>query len=298
VISDNLDCIPNLYISTLEVQSLLEGLKLNKSAGADGVHADIIKPISGIVSHAVCELFNLSLAEGNIPADWREATVVAIHKGGKRGSASSYRPVSLTSVLCKSMERLIRKHMCTYFVSNKLLSRTQHNFLQGRSCLTNLICFLDEITKRLEEGKKVEVCYLDFNKAFDSVSHRLLIDKLKGKGITHQLTYWVTSFLKDRTFKVRVGDALSEKENAISGVPQGSVLGPLLFLIFIDDLVKDLANPCFVFADDVKVVSSNNRESLVEDLQKVLSWSEKWDLPLNISKCHVFTDRKLSLIHI
>jgi hypothetical protein len=279
----------NLELSNADVRTALQQLKLRKSPGPDGIYPDIVKPLAGIIDQAVCDLFNESRITGRIPCDWKSATVVAIYKGGQRSKASNYRPVSLTSVLCKCLERLVRNHICKHLVTNNLLSAAQHGFLKGRSCLTNLLFFLDEITRRLEEGRQVEVCYLDFSKAFDSVCHRLLIQKLRWFGLSAILINWVEDFLKSRYFSVRVGEYLSLPVPATSGVPKGSVLGPLLFIMYIDDLVRNLKNPCFAFADDVKIVSSSSRISLLDDIQRVLDWSVCWDLPINHEKCNLLT---------
>ena len=168
----------------------------------------------------------------------------------------NYRPVSLTSILCKSLQKIIRAHICQHLLQHSMLSPAQHGFLKNRSCLTNLLCFLDEVTRRLDEVKQVEVCYLDFSKAFDSVNHRLLLRKMETFGISGQIYRWLEDFLSRRTFYVKVGDRCSSLVNVTSGVPQGSVLGPVLFLLFINDLASTLQSPSFIFAEDVKIVGS------------------------------------------
>ena len=151
--------------------------------------------------------------------------------------------------------------------------------------MTNLISFLDEVTRRLDAGLKVNVCYIDFSKAFDSVNHSLLAYKLRTFGIVDEAKSWVLEFLHRRRFCVKVGEEVSQYEDVTSGVPQGSVLGPLLFLLFVNDLARELSNPCFVFADDVKITGSN----LQLDFERVTSWSKRWDLPLNQGKCQMLT---------
>jgi len=155
--------------------------------------------------------------------------------------------------------------------------------------LTNLLSFLDEVTQRLDEGKSVEVCYVDFSKAFESVSHSFLLYKLDLLGITNRIRLWVESFLTDRTYVVKVGSEASNQTWACSGLPQGSILGPLLFLVYIDDLLRSIRCPTFAFADDVKITTSAGRTALAEDVERVAQWADKWDLPLNFHKCHLLT---------
>ena len=277
--------IMTINISEAEVLKELKQLNPTKSAGPDGLHPAVIKPLADIIANPVFELFKQSLDTGEIPDDWRMATVVAIHKNGPRSKASNYRPVSLTSILSKTLERVIRLHLSSFLTVEKLLSPIQHGFRPRKSCLTNLICFLEEITSKLDEGTPVKVCYLDFSKAFDSVNHSMLLHKVEAYGITGMLKKWINSFLSNRTFSVRVGEASSERAEITSGVPQGSVLGPLLFLLYVNDLANTLSNPVFMFADDVKITG----QDLKSDIEKVIAWSEKWDLPLNQKKCRILT---------
>ena len=281
----NVAGIPEISVNEADVLRELKTLNKHKSAGPDGIHPAIVQPLAEILAAPVTELFRESLQQGSLPDDWLKATVVALHKAGSRHKAENYRPVSLTSILCKCLERLVRAKICEHLVLHCLITPAQHGFVKKKSCLTNLLVFLDEVTRRLDEGRPVEVCYLDFSKAFDSVSHEMLDRKLLEVGIEGTTGRWVKKFLTDRTFNVRVGDHTSESELVTSGVPQGSVLGPLLFLIFINDLAQDLQNPCFMFADDVKIAGLE----LQRDLEVVHQWSVKWDLPLNLSKCRVLT---------
>lgn len=270
-------------ITVDEVELELSTLNIHKSAGPDDIHPALLRPLARVLTPPVTELFNASLKTGKLPEDWRTATVVPIFKSGSKKQAKNYRPVSLTSVLCKCVEKIIRRRMTAYMTANGLLCSAQHGFLARKSCLTNLLSFLDEVTKRLDEGIPVKVCYLDFSKAFDSVNHTFLLKKLETLGVTGTILPWICHFIRDRTLRVRVGDSLSKASTPTSGVPQGSVLGPLLFLIFINDLVKGLSNPSFIFADDVKITGKD----LNEDIEKLREWSRTWDLPLNESKCTI-----------
>lgn len=273
-------------VSIAETFEELTKLKPSKSMGPDGLHPAMLKALAPVLAAPLTELFNRSLSEGLIPRDWRRAIVVPIHKGKELDSEASYRPVSLTSVPAKVLERLLRKKITEYLLTNHLINPAQHGFLKGKSCLTNLLLALDEITDALDHGEKVVVGYLDFQKAFDSVNHRFLIHKLKSYGIAPGLCAWIQAFLIQRTFQVKVRDALSQVASPTSGVPQGTVLGPLLFLVYINDLTVDLRNSCLLFADDVKIISTLVQGSqLQRDLNEIHEWSKKWDLPLNPLKC-------------
>ena len=195
-------------------------------------------------------MFNLSLEEGIVPLEWKEANIIPLFKKGSRNKSENYRPVSLTSVICKLLERLIKDH---FLVKNKLINPSQHGFLKARSCLTNMLCFLEDVTKWLDEGSPVDIIYLDLKKAFDKVPHQRLLLKLKAHGIGNGMINWIEKWLIGRRQRVVVDGEVSNWKAVLSGVPQGSVLGPILFLIYINDLDDDITSKVLKFADDTKV---------------------------------------------
>ena len=156
----------------------IEKMKDNKSPGVNGIPPKLLKEIVEQISTPLAKLFNLSLEEGIVPSEWKEANVTPLFKKGSRNKPENYRPVSLTSVICKLLETLIRDHMVEFLVKHDLINTSQHGFLKERSCLTNLLCFFEEITKWVDDGSPVDVVYLDFQKAFDKVSHQRLLLKL------------------------------------------------------------------------------------------------------------------------
>ena len=244
------------------------------------------------VADPLAVIFNESLATGNLPEDWKTAVVTPIFKHGGKEDPGNYRPVSLTSVPCKVLERILRRKICAHLTDHNLINSRQHGFLPGRSCLSNLLGFLDEVADRLDRGESVEVIYMDFKKAFDSVNHRLLIAKLHAYGVAGNICRWIQEFLNARTFRVRVRDTLSDVATVSSGVPQGSVLGPLLFLIFVNDVTEDVASPCWLFADDLKLLADGgNRVVAQADLDTICSWAKAWDLPFNEDKCQHLAPR-------
>ena len=166
-----------LVVTPEVVASKINNMKENKSPGVDGISPKILKESVEQISTPLAHVFNMSLQEGIVPLEWQEANIIPLFKKGSRNKSVNYRPVSLTSVICKLLETIIRDHMMD-FLKHKLINPSQHGFLKARSCLTNLLCFLEEISKWMDDGSRVDVIYLDFQKAFDKVPHQRLILKL------------------------------------------------------------------------------------------------------------------------
>jgi hypothetical protein len=184
-----------IEISVEKVKKELLALQTHKAAGLDEIHPKLLKLLTDQAAEPLTHLFNECLQLGTLPKDWRRATVVPILKGGDPNSVKNYRPVSLTSVPCKMMGRIVRRRICEYLMNSGLFNAAQHGFIKRRSCSSNLLLTLDRITEALDEGKQVDVSYLDFQKAFNSVNHRFPIHKLKAYGIEERVCKWVQSFL-------------------------------------------------------------------------------------------------------
>ena len=278
-----------LFVTPEMISKKIKMMKTNKSPGVDGIIPKLLKEIVNEISTPLANCFNISLKEGIVPAEWKEANVTPLFKKGSRSKTENYRPVSLTSVLCKLLETFIRDHMVDFLAKNKLITKSQHGFLKARSCLTNLLCFLEDITKWIDDGSPVDVVYLDFQKAFDKVPHQRLLIKLKAYGIGESMINWIQAWLTDRRQRVIVEGEISNWKPVLSGVPQGSVLGPILFLIFINDLDDDLSSKVLKFADDTKVFrtvkTDTDKDTLQDDLTKLVKWSEKWQMLFNFGKC-------------
>ena len=241
-----------------------------------------MKEIVDDISVPLAITFNLSIQDGIVPREWKNANIIPVFEKGSRCKSENYRPVSLTSVICKLLESLLRDHMVDFLTRHNLINQTQHGFLKGRSCLTNLLDFMEHISKWADDGSPVDVIYLDFQKAFDKVPHQRLLIKLKSHGMGESVVNWVRDWLSGRKQRVVVEGEESSWRPVISGVPQGSVLGPILFLIYINDLENEIGSNILKFADDTKmfrrVESQEDRHQLQSDLNKLLKWAEKWQM--------------------
>src|SRR5664279_2488391 len=257
------------------------------------------------------------MSVGRTPSCWAHAIVTPIYKGGNASELSNYRPISLTSVACKIMERIIVADLLDYLRTNNAISNQQHGFLSGKSTSTNLLEALNDWTLAIKDKKAVTVAYIDYQKAFDAVSHSKLLIKLGAYGITGNVLKWIGCFLANRTQQTRVGSALSDIGSLISGVVQGSVIGPLLFLLFINDVVPLLTDEhcaCKLYADDLKLYTTlqltEDATILQTKLDDLCMWSDLWQLRISFKKCasksihnanggaSMYIDTNLSLIHI
>ena len=283
------DYLGPLVVTPELVAKKIKAMKDNKSPGVDGIPPKLLMETVEQISIPLARVFNLSLKEGVVPFERKEANIIPLFKKGSRNKSENYRPVSLTSVICKLLERLIKDHMVEFLVKHKLLNSSQHGFLKARSCLTNMLCFLEEITKWIDVGSPVDIIYLDFQKAFDKVPHQRLLLKLKAHGIGDSITDWIEQWLTDRRQRVVVDGEVSNWKSVLSGVPQGSVLGPILFLIYINDLDDSITSNVLKFADDTKlfrkVNTDGDKQHLQNDLDRLVKWSEKWQMLFNFGKC-------------
>jgi hypothetical protein len=283
--------LENFNITATEVRKKLQKLKPNKSPGPDGHHPRVLRELAHHLAYPLSIVFQKSLNEGVVPQKWKDAHVTAIYKKGGKSVPGNYRPVSLTSIICKIMESLVRDCIIKHMTQQNLLTPNQHGFLHGRSCATNLLATLDAWTTALDNGQPVDAIYLDFAKAFDTVPHQRLITKMNGYGITGNVLKWTEEFLTDRRQRVNIKGSLSQWVPVTSGIPQGSVLGPCLFVIFINDLPDVIHSMSQMFADDTKVFREINndedKDTLQQDLHKLSNWSDLWQLRFNEGKCKV-----------
>lgn len=279
-----------MVINREDIRKTLKKVKRNKSPGPDGLHPRVILEVADVLVEPLWIIFNNSLEKHQVPSEWKLANITAIFKKGDKSDPSNYRPVSLTSILSKVMEKIVRENIMKHMSYNNLFSKKQYGFLPGRSTVLQLIQVLDEWTESIDRGWAVDVAYCDLKKAFDTVPHRRLLEKLRAYNITGELLYWIKSFLCGRKQCVIVNGEKSEMKDVLSGVPQGSVLGPLLFVIYVNDLVEEIKNSSiFLYADDTKLFKEikckEDCEALQEDLQRMEGWSRKWLLKFHPQKC-------------
>ena len=283
--------LPNFNINTEDVLKAINCLKTNKSPGPDNIYPKILKETKSEIVDALTSLFNLSLRRGLVPADWKAANITPIFKKGDKNTPGNYRPISLTSVVGKMLESIIRDKVVSYLERYSLISDSQHGFRHKRSCLSNLLTFYNDLLQAHDNTKSLDIVYLDFQKAFDKVPHDKLMFKVKQLGINGNVYNWVKNWLSNRKQRVVINGTASDWATVTSGVPQGSVLGPVLFIIYINDIDVGLNNFISKFADDTKIGNSisdeRDRLNLQEDLRKISEWSERWEMPFNVNKCHI-----------
>ncbi|BHF70475.1 hypothetical protein SprV_0301352600 [Sparganum proliferum] len=249
-----------------------------------------LKELAGELAKPLSMLFHTSFETGYLPPDWKSAWITPPYKGGSRVSANNYRPVSLTSICCKIMEKIIKQQLMQFLEQNHLLSDSQHGYRKSRSCVTNLLYCLEHWTRAVDRGDIVPAISIDFKKAFYSVPHRRVLYKLSRIGVRGKLLLWVRNFLLGRSQAVHVSDQQSAEVAVKGSAPQGSVLGPTPYIICVNDCAHELVCDVAMFADDIKIWSTIRRKvdeaRLQTNLDHLEQWSKDWLLPFNVNKCN------------
>ena len=267
-------------------------MKNGKSQGPDQIHPLLLKETKQIQSKLLATIFKESSEESALPNSWKEENVTAIFKNGDRKLTENYWPISLTSVPCNLVEKLIRNTLVDNMTKNNLFSKSQHGFISGRSCITQLLEFTEDVFEAVDNREDVDLIYLDFKKAFDKVPHKRLLKKLRGYGIRGKIYSWIKEFLTNRRQRVVVNDQYSECKKVTSGIPQSLVLGPILFINFINDMPD--VNVCCIklYADDAKIYDRVNNIVQSIRLQRCVTnaeeWANDWNMFFNFGKCKHF----------
>ena len=281
--------LDTIVIQKDKIQKHLEKLNPSKSMGVDGLHPKFLKETADEISDPIFKLCKISLEQSKIPDTWKHSNVTAIYKKGQKDLPSNYRPIRLTSIVCKIIETFIRDSIVQHMETNSLFTKHQYGLRKGSSCVTQLIDVIDNWTKSLDDRNDLDVIYFDFQKAFDTVPHERLLTKLHAYGIRGKVLLWIRDFLNERKQRVVLNGEESNWLDVTSGIPQGSVLGPILFLVYINDLPEVVHNAVKLFADDTKLYGKSctdeDQRSIQEDINSLIQWSDSWLLKFNISKC-------------
>ena len=277
-------------IEVYGVIKLLNSLKSGKAPGPDGLKKEDLTLDTEQTAGCLSLIFNKSLTFGKLPAEWKTANVTPIHKSGSKQNANNYRPISLTSIPCKLLEHIVLRNLLEKIDS--WLHNRQHGFRKGLSCETQICATLHEIMGATDKKSSVHAAVLDLSKAFDRVPHALLMQKLTHiPGMESYLLDWIHDFLCNRSQTVVLDGAKSESLPVTSGVPQGSVLGPVLFLVYINDLPSHVDCSVGLFADDTlmyqNVDNTNDEERFQANLESLNTWSKTWGMSFNAKKCKI-----------
>ena len=282
--------MPDLDITANMIELEINILDTSKSTGPDMIPALLIKKFKFQFTEILLLIFRKSYHEGKVPSQMKTARIRPIFKSGVKTEPSNYRPVSLTSIIAKMFERIIKQHIESHIDTHDILSECQHGFRRHKSTSTNLISFMNDLATYANDSKSVSVIYTDFRKAFDRVPHNLLLFKLEKLGISGKTNSWLRDFLFGRTQQVHIGSELSSTSEVMSGVPQGGALSGTLFSLFINDLPIHIKNASIsMYADDAKIYMPIQTEQdiskLQEDIDRAVQWCNVWKMSMNPSKC-------------
>ena len=292
----------DIVVTKEGVTKLLRGLNPSKALGPDELHPRVLKELAVELGPVFAHLFQQSIDTGEIPKEWSLANICPLFKKGDRSLARNYRPVSLTCIPCKLLEHIVCSNIMAHLDEHELLSDRQHAFRKWHSCETQLTTVINDWAKILDKKGQVDTFILDFEKAFDTPPHELLKSKLFSYGIGVTTLNWINAFLCFRQQRVVVNGIKSDWAPVVSGVPQGTVLGPLLFSLYINDISADIESEIRLFADDCvcyrEIKNEEDTLKLQRDIDRLGSWARKWGMRFQPVKCNMMqlTNKRSSKI--
>ena len=293
--------MPDIVVDVHGVHKLLSNSKPNKASGPNSIPCRVLKEAALELAPVLTDIFNSSLATSMLPRDWRTANIAPVFKKGNTNSAENYRPISLTCVCCKLLEHIVCHSIRDHPDNHNILSVFQHGFRAGHSCDSQLLSTVYDIMSIFDSKCQVDVAVLDFSKAFDIVPHPRILGKIKHYGITGTTLAWISDFLSGSTQQVVVDGSYSEWFTVHSGVPQGTILGPRLFLLYINDLPDCINSRVRLFADDClvyrKISGFEDQLALQRDLDALEVWASTWGMKFNPSKCTILSIARSSAMH-
>jgi len=276
----------------LTLLSLIKKLEGKGSFGSDGISSILMKKLGLPISSYLANLFNKSMRTTTIPKEWLLSIITPVPKKDNPSKPVDFRPVSMTCIACRLMEKVILSELAAHYERENLFSKNQHGFLKGRSTVTCLLECFSDWSECFEKKYSIDILYIDISKAFDSISHQKLLILLERNGVRGLLLKWIELWLTKRKQAVKVGTTLSEFKHVPSGVPQGSVLGPLLFCIYMSglDSVLKYAKVKY-YADDakiyLKVSSIAEAQMFQQEVENILQWAKTWQLSVAFEKCAI-----------
>ena len=282
-----------IRVSVNGVKTLLQKLNARKAIGPDLLPMRLLKDFADEIAPILRVIFQQSLDTGKVPEVWKKANIATVFKKGERSIAANYRHVSIICVSCKVLEHIVFKSIMDHVDIHKILVHFQHGFRALHSCETQLLNTVEDLARCLNDRDQLDLLVLDFSKAFDTVAHQRLIGKLEYYGVRGSTLEWITQWLTKRVQRVVVDRESSEEAPVKSGVPQGTVLGPLMFILYINDISENTSSTVKLFADDCliyrRIQCQQDATLLQGDLNQLCSWPRKWQMSFNPDKCSVLT---------
>ncbi len=296
--------LSTIVISPSDVRDAISFIDPSKACGPDTISPRLLREAAQELSEPLATYFNILINSSHFPSSWKLANVIPIFKKADPTSPQNYRPISLLSCIGKLMERCVHKVLYNYVTDNEILTTFQSGFIKGDSTINQLSYIYNDICKALDDGKEVRAVFCDISKAFDRVWHKGLLFKLSSVGISGDLLQWLSSYLSMRKQRVVYANESSQWSDISAGVPQGSILGPLLFLIYINDIVKDINSKIRLFADDTSlyIIVDDPQSSAVilnQDIRTLHTWSLNWLVKCNSAKTEtmLFSRKRSKPLH-